>query len=103
MYCKFCGAEVKDGADVCLSCGRYVNDKPQSAQVVSSNDRNAYLLLAIFLGAFGAHNFYVGRTDVGIVQLLISVLSCFILCLPVSIWAIVEACINLQNPDFLRK
>ena len=29
-----------------------------------------YVLLALFLGGFGAHNFYAGRTGLGILYLL---------------------------------
>jgi TM2 domain-containing membrane protein YozV len=40
------------------------------------------LLLAIFLGAFGAHRFYVGKVGTAILQLLT--------CGGVGIWAIVD-------------
>jgi TM2 domain-containing membrane protein YozV len=50
-------------------------------------------LLAIFLGSLGIHNFYLGRTGVGVAQLLICVLGGFIIIGPFIawIWAIVEA------------
>jgi TM2 domain-containing membrane protein YozV len=40
------------------------------------------LLLALFLGAFGAHRFYVGKVGTGIIQLLT--------CGGAGIWAIVD-------------
>jgi len=33
-------------------------------------------LLAIFLGAFGAHKFYLGYMTAGIVQLVVSLITC---------------------------
>ncbi len=37
--------------------------------------RVAYIILAVFLGNLGIHNFYAGRTSSGIAQLLITVIS----------------------------
>ena len=56
----------------------------------SSISRLVYILLAIFLGAFGVHNFVIGRTTVGVVQLLLTVLSCGILSIVSWIWAIID-------------
>lgn len=56
-----------------------------------------YILLAVFLGCLGIHNFYIGRTYLAILQLLLSVLTVGILALPVAIWTIVEACINTND------
>ncbi len=47
-------------------------------------------LLAFFLGAFGAHNFYLGFKGRAIAQLLISVLSLGTLAAVSYIWAFVE-------------
>jgi restriction system protein len=47
---------------------QYVVMPPQ--QVVSSKNRLVALLLAIFLGCFGAHRFYVGKTGTGFIWLL---------------------------------
>ncbi|MDD2857438.1 MAG: NINE protein [Candidatus Nanopelagicales bacterium] len=42
---------------------------------VSSKSRLVALLLAIFLGMFGVHSFYVGRVGVGIGQIAITVVT----------------------------
>lgn len=42
---------------------------------VSPKSRLAALLLAIFLGPFGVHSFYVGRVGVGIGQIAITVVT----------------------------
>lgn len=35
-------------------------------------NRGTYILLAIFLGVFGMHNIYAGRTWVGVIQFLLT-------------------------------
>lgn len=52
--------------------------------------RLAYILLAVFLGEFGIHNFYAGYNSKGLVQLLITALSCGALSIVSWIWAIVD-------------
>ncbi len=47
-------------------------------------------LLGIFVGAFGIHNFYLGNKKTAIIQLLITVLSCFTLAIVSEIWGLVE-------------
>lgn len=52
------------------------------------------LVLAIFLGLFGAHNFYLGYTNKAMIQLVLSVIGGFmtngITTVIVEIWVIVE-------------
>lgn len=51
-------------------------------------------ILAIVLGAYGVHSFYLGNTSRGLMQLLLSVLGSVITCglsaIAVAIWGIVE-------------
>ena len=55
------------------------------------------LILAIFLGWAGGHNFYLGFTSKAVAQLLISILS-FGLLIPVSsIWALIEGVVLFGN------
>lgn len=63
----------------------------QTAANANAKDRVAYVLLAVLLGC-GIHNLYAGYTTKGIIQLLVSILSCGILWLFMWIWAIIEAC-----------
>ena len=59
----------------------------------------AYLLLGIFVGWLGVHNFYIGHTSRGLSQLLISVLTIGILAFIPAIWAIIE-CIMLFTSQY---
>jgi TM2 domain-containing membrane protein YozV len=57
----------------------------------SPKSRLAYVLLGLFLGALGVHNFYAGYAGRGIAQLLISLLFCWIGSpVVVAIWALIE-------------
>jgi hypothetical protein len=52
-----------------------VAGQPQSRGEVSPKSRLATSLLAWFLGEFGAHRFYVGKTGIAVVMLIMGVLS----------------------------
>jgi len=75
-------------------------------EVSPQKSRMTYVLLGIFLGTFGVHNFYAGYFGRGIAQLMISVVgimsACFLGGIPimiVEIWAIVEICIITQDAN----
>ena len=92
MFCPTCGAEVNDNAVICVKCGcKLKDDKPKKF------DEIVYILLGVFLGAFGAHNFYIGKNGRALVQLLLTLLSFGILSFFVQIWAIVEVCMNAKK------
>jgi len=48
------------------------------------------VLLALFLGVFGVHNFYLGHTGRGVAQLLITVLTLGLGSIITGIWALIE-------------
>ena len=48
------------------------------------------ILLALFLGVFGAHNFYLGHTGRAVAQLLITVLTFGLGSIITGIWALIE-------------
>jgi TM2 domain-containing membrane protein YozV len=59
----------------------------------SPKSRTTYIVLGVFLGALGAHNFYAGYTGRAVGQLCLSVLTVFYLAIVSWIWAIVEICV----------
>ncbi len=61
--------------------------------------RLAYILLAIFLGGFGIHNFYAGYKKTAVIQLLLTLLTCGIGSIVSCIWAIVDAVTVTQDSD----
>lgn len=62
--------------------------------VESHCSRGVYIILGIFLGLLGIHNFYAGRMKQAVWQLVLDVLLCWTLVVPVgiAIWVIVELC-----------
>ena len=52
-------------------------------------------LLGIFLGSFGVHNFYLGYTGKAIAQLLITLLSFFVLSGISALWGLIEGILIL--------
>ena len=66
----------------------------QVVQVVTSKSRTAYVLLGLFLGGLGIHNFYAGYAGRGVAQLLITLFGWW-RCFPwiaVMVWVLVEVC-----------
>jgi hypothetical protein len=64
----------------------------ESPAEVSTKSRVAFILLGVFLGGFGAHNFYIGRTGRAVTQLLLCLFLFWTIIAPVAvgIWVIVE-------------
>ena len=61
-------------------------------EVRAPKARIAFIMLGIFLGALGAHNFYAGYVKRGILQLCLSVATLGYGAVVSWIWAIVEVC-----------
>lgn len=58
-----------------------------------------YILLGVLLGAFGGHNFYAGYVKRAVMQLLLTLLSCFFGGIISWIWALVEIFTVRQDSD----
>jgi TM2 domain-containing membrane protein YozV len=72
------------------------------AQSRQPKSRSTYIVLGIFLGALGIHNFYAGYVGRAVAQLCLSVLTLFYLALVSWIWAIVEICIVEKDSAGIR-
>lgn len=82
-FCRNCGAEVNENAAICTKCGAWINENHNEQN--NQKERTEWLivlLLCFFLGCFGIHRFYVGKTGTGIVQLLT--------CGGCGIWALID-------------
>ncbi len=114
MKCNFCSNEIPAGSVNCPACGAPVptaqgqyQQVPPTYQPLHPNyqilnpakSRVAYILLAIFVGGLGVHNFYAGYTGKGVAQLLISIISCGALSFISWIWAIIEVCTVTTDAD----
>ena len=70
---------------------------PQMVYPHMQKSKLVMLLLAIFLGWAGGHNFYIGFTSKAVAQLLISILSFGLLAPVSSIWALIEGIVLFGN------
>ncbi len=94
-FCKWCGEKIAADAEICPKCGRRVEAAPATAapQVIINNSnqnantninaavgatpvvplraRNKWtaFFLCLFLGFFGAHKFYEGKSGMGVLYL----------------------------------
>jgi TM2 domain-containing membrane protein YozV len=91
LFCKHCGNQISDRAVVCVKCGVGTG---LGLPPADSKSRTTYVLLGIFLGGLGIHNFYAGRTGQAVAQLLITLLTGWLIfpLIAVGIWVIVEVC-----------
>jgi TM2 domain-containing membrane protein YozV len=81
--------------------GVYAPLRPQDLGLAkpSSKSRQVYVLLGIFLGIFGVHNFYAGYIQRAVTQLCITLLTLFYGAVVSWIWAIVEVCVISKDHD----
>ena len=102
MFCSQCGNALSEQAVACPQCGAATAHFPVVQHQVASKDRTSYILLGVLLGIIGfpgVHNLYAGHTSRGLIQLLVSVLTCWILWIPMYIWTIVEVCTETVDSD----
>lgn len=98
IYCRECGNKYSDRAVACPKCGyREANCNEKSIVV--------YILLAFFIGCFGAHKFYAGKTNQAVAMLLMGTIG-WVLIIPglaACIWAFVDFIIGLCNMNTPEK
>ena len=56
----------------CRYCGEYLDE---SNQPVQKKSRAVFILLGLFFGGLGIHNFYIGRTVRGLCEALVGVIG----------------------------
>lgn len=88
-YCCSCGTVINRAAEQCPECGRRQTAGREEANV----DRVTAAILAIVLGGFGAHKFYLGQTSTGVVYL------CFFWTLIPAVLGFFEGFVYLTKSD----
>lgn len=107
-FCPSCTKSIRMDAASCFYCDtvfsgtvRPVHQKPSpppSAQkpnhqiIKTAKSRGVYIILGLFFGLLGIHNFYAGRFAYGVMQILITaILGWFVIGIFITaIWVIVE-------------
>lgn len=94
VFCRGCGKEIHESAKACPQCGA-----TQSTQSYGNKNRIAAALLALFLGGFGVHKFYLGKIGQGFLYII------FCWTFIPSVIAFVEFILYLcqSDEDFARK
>ena len=97
-FCTHCGEKLGEKDVFCSKCGATVEDNKNTTRTEVINDPNAKSkvgagLLAIFVGAFGVHNFYLGYNGKAIAQLLLTLVG-WVLCglgpIAAAVWSFIE-------------
>ncbi|KHN56254.1 TM2 domain-containing protein [Pectobacterium fontis] len=93
VFCRGCGKDIHSTAKACPQCGATQSTGKGEKSRISA------ALFAFFLGGFGAHKFYLGKTGLGFLYLI------FCWTLIPGIIAFIEFIIYLCDSDenFARK
>ena len=97
-FCPNCGTNYDDNMMNCPNCGapapqmnnqqynqqqyqqpmgnQQYNPQFQQQPMPGAKSKMAAGLLGIFLGGWGVHNFYLGNTSRGIIQIVVSLVTC---------------------------
>ena len=117
LKCKNCGTAVKEYDTVCDKCGQVIErekyeqregskEAGESPVSMSANGSNTSQninvnkkqkskvvagILGVLVGPFGVHRFYLGYIGIGIIQLILTFLTCGIS----SLWGFIEGILIL--------
>ena len=98
-FCQNCGAETEENQEVCTKCGV----KLKSSMGKGAKSKLVAGLLGIFLGSLGIHKFYLGYTVPGLIMLLISILvgpwTLFIINGIMALIGLIEGIVYLTKSD----
>lgn len=113
VNCPDCGKQVSTEAIACPYCGRPVKaqgggwsgtasglgtsgPQHQSTPVVvqTVKSRGVFIILGLFLGCLGIHNFYAGYNGKGAAQFLITLVLGWVIIgfVVTTVWALIEVC-----------
>ncbi len=72
-FCSNCGKEVAENAEVCLNCGVTMKKNSNNGSYdIQGKDKTLMILICLFLGGIGIHNFMLGETKKGVAKIVLS-------------------------------
>lgn len=74
-FCPNCGSETSVLATVCVKCGIALNNKNGTNSFSGEKTKTVAGVLAIFLGFFGAHEFYLGNNKKAVTRLIVTAVA----------------------------
>ena len=102
-FCAYCGTNLKSGDNNSNYSNNsfnqnnqydYYNNQQYAQTPYKRKSKMIAGIFAILLGSFGIHNFYIGKNNIAITQLLLSTIGALITCgisaIVVYIWALIE-------------
>ena len=66
MFCEKCGKEIMEGAAFCDECGTAVK---KQINWFAGENKVVIIVIAIFCGSVGLHNFAMGETKKAIIRI----------------------------------
>lgn len=73
-FCNNCGNATDENAQVCLNCGVALKNK--NGEYLNGQDKVVMILVCLFLGSLGIHNFMMGETKKGVFRIIATFLLC---------------------------
>ena len=70
-FCANCGNSVNPGADYCMNCGVAIKTVASSDNL-NGQDKIVMILICLFLGGIGIHNFMMGENKKGVFKIIMS-------------------------------
>lgn len=97
-YCQNCGKPIDAYTDVCPSCGYHIPH--EVIKVTHPKSKLVAGLLGILLGGFGVHNFYLGYSSKGVIQvalLICGLFTCGLSSAIAEVWGVIEGVMILTG------
>lgn len=88
-YCHNCGALTTPAQVVCVQCGYAL--PAANAAGFGAKSKVVAGLLGIFIGSLGIHRFYLGYTGIGVLQILLTLVTCG----AAGLWGFIEGILIL--------
>lgn len=69
-FCYNCGQSIGEEAEFCMNCGVALKKKADGD--LNGQDKIVMILVCLFLGGLGIHNFMMGETKKGVFKIIMS-------------------------------